>query len=100
MSGKIGDVNKIGAGGESGARDPVFELAAISGPIVLQQGDLCAARETLERLGICLAVFLKEMLNQDWDVFGSVTEAWNADLDGAEAVEEIFAESTCEAVRT
>ena len=60
MRGKVGHVNKISAGRKGCARNYVFEFADISRPIVLQQVDLCAAREALERLGIRLAVFLEE----------------------------------------
>jgi len=93
MSGEVSHVNEIGAGSEAGARDHVFEFADISGPIVLQQGDLCAAGETLEWLGIGFAVFFKEVLDQDGNVFRSFAQARYANLDGAEAVKEIFAES-------
>ncbi len=71
MSGKIGNINEIGTGGKGSAGDHIFELADISRPIVLQQGDLRAAGEALERLGIRLAVFFEEVLDQDRNVFRS-----------------------------
>lgn len=96
MSGKIGKVNEIGAGGKGSAGDDILEFANISGPVVLQQGDLRTAGETLEWLGIRLAVFFKEVLDQDGNVFRSLLQPGNADLDRAETVEEIFAEAAGE----
>ena len=57
------------------------------GPVVLQQGDLRAAREALKRLSVCLAVFLQEMLDENGNVFGALREPRNTYFDGAEAVE-------------
>ncbi len=87
MGGEIGNVNEIGTGGEGCAGDDIFELADIARPVVLQQSDLCAAGEALEWLGIRLAVFFEEVLDQDRDVFRSFAQAGNADFDRAEAVE-------------
>ena len=96
MLGQIGDVNEVARGGDGGAGENIFELADIAGPVVLEQNDLSAAGEAEERLAVGFAIFFEEMLNEERNVFGALGEARNAQLDGAEAVEEIFAEASGE----
>jgi hypothetical protein len=93
MSGKISDINEIGTGGKGSAGDDILELADIPRPVVLEQRDLRTTAEPLERLGIGLAVFFEEVLDQDGNVFRSLLQARDTNLDCIEPVEEILVEA-------
>jgi len=96
MLGQIGDVNEIARGGHGGAGENVFQLADVAGPVVLEKDDLSAAGKAEERLAIGFAIFFEEMLDKKRNVLGALGEAGNAQLDGAEAVEKIFAKASGE----
>jgi len=91
---EIAEVDEISGGGDAGCRDNIFELADISGPGMLQENSLRAAREARDILSVGVVVFLQEELNEKRNIFESFGERWNANLNGGEAIEKIFAESS------
>ncbi len=96
MLGQIADVNEIAGGGNTRGGDDVFQLADVAGPGMLEKQGLRAARETRDGLAIGIVVLLQEELHEQWNVFQTLRDGRDADLDGTEAIEEILAETAGE----
>ena len=96
MFGKITEVDEIAGSGDAGGGDDVLEFANISGPGVLQKNRLRAASQAGNILSIRIVIFLQEELDEEGNVFQALGERRNADLNGAETVEKIFAETAGE----
>src|SRR5271170_5294043 len=93
MDGQIGDVDEVIGGGERGAGNHVLELANVPRPIVLQEHDLRAARQPVQHLAVCIAVFFQEVLNQQGNILGAFGEARDTYFNGADAIEKVFAKT-------
>ena len=93
MFGKIAKIDKITGRRDAGGGDYIFEFADITGPGVLQKNCLTAARETGDIFSVGVVVFLQEELNEKRNIFQALRQGWDTNLDGTEAIEEIFAES-------
>ncbi len=94
--GQVADVDEIAGGGDAGGGDDVFEFANVAGPGMLEKDGLGAAGEAGDILAVGVVVFLEEELDEQRNVFEALGERGDTDLDGAEAVEEVFAEAAGE----
>src|SRR5450432_723863 len=90
---KIGNVDEVSRGGNAGGGDDIFGFADVAGEWMLQKDGLSAASEAGNILSVSVVVFLQQKLNQQGNVFQALNHGGNANLDGAEAVEEIFAKA-------
>ena len=52
MCGEIAHVDEVGGGGDGSAGNYIFDLANVTGPIVLQHNDLSATGESPEPLSV------------------------------------------------
>src|SRR6185437_6338402 len=96
IAGKVADINEVVHRSDGRAGDDVFEFADVAGPVVMQQDDLRAARESLKNLAVRFAVFFQEVAHENWNVFGAFGEAGDLNFERTEAIEKIFAETAGE----
>src|SRR5208337_4352915 len=93
MLGQIADVNEITGGGNARGGDDVFQFANVAGPGMLEKKGLRAAGEAGDALAIGIVVLLQEKLHEKRNVFQALRERRDTNLDGTQAIEEIFAET-------
>src|ERR1700730_7352622 len=91
--GEVIHVDEVIYRSKARAGNHVFQLANVAGPRVLEQDGLRSPRQPLDLLAIGLVVFFEKMLNEQGNVIQTLTQAGNANLNRAEAVEEILTEA-------
>lgn len=97
MLGKTVEIDEVTGGSDAGCGDDVFKFAHIPGPGVLEEGSRSAARKSGNVFAVRIVIFSqKEEVDQQRDVLEALGQGRNADLDGAETVEKVLAESAGE----
>ena len=93
---KIAEVDEVTGGGDARGGNDIFQFTNVAGPGMLQEDGLRAAGQTGNIFSIGVVVFFEEELHEKRNVFEAFGERRDADLNGAEAIEEIFAEASGE----
>src|SRR5712692_4015217 len=88
--GEVIHVNEFVYGGEARAGNHVFQLAHIAWPSVLEQDGLRTARQPLNLLAVGLVVLLEKILDELGEIIQALVQTGNANLNGAQTVEEIL----------
>src|SRR5690348_15025952 len=93
IAGKVANINEFIHRGNGRAGYNVFQFADVARPVVMQQNDLRAARESLKGFPVSLTIFLEEVAHQNRNVFGALSQPWDLNFERTQPVEKILAEA-------
>ena len=91
---QVGNVNEITHGGDAGGGDDIFEFADVAGPGMLEKNGLRAASEPGDIFGVSFIVFFEKELNEERNIFQTLGERRDTDLDGIQAIERVLAKTS------
>src|SRR5579863_821360 len=93
---KIVHIDEFIYGSEASTGNHVFEFANVARPAMLVEDSLSSSRKASDLFAIGLVVFLEEILNEQGNIIEALGQVRDADLNRAEAIEQVLAKAAGE----